>query len=162
VPSENRGDLIPLTAIMSLVYPRNQQVNAFQVLFAVFYSSHGLQKRAREIFMKQGLMVSPSTNEGVMKEMAIAVRERLERRVRTVPQMILIDNVNQKVPPPSSSRWIPLFTVWYQIGVRRANLQAKSHIDNSTAGFAADLLGAQTLLPEGSIGIQVDWRGGTV
>jgi hypothetical protein len=154
--------MIPLTAIMSLLYPRNQQVNAFQVLFVVFYYSHGLQKRAREILMKQGLMVSPSTNEVVMKEMAIAVRERLERRVRTVPQMILIDNVNQKVPPPSSYCWIPLFTVWYQIGVRHANLQAKSHIDNSTAGFAADLLGAQTLLPEGSIGIPVDWRGGTV
>jgi hypothetical protein len=116
VPSENRGDLIPLTAIMSLVYPRNQQVNAFQVLFAVFYSSHGLQKRAREIFMKQGLMVSPSTNEVVMKEMAmIAVREPLKRRVRTVPQMISIDNVNQKVPPPSSYRWIPLFTLVYRL-----------------------------------------------
>jgi hypothetical protein len=139
-----------------------------------------------------------------MKEMAIAVREPLKRRVRTttswietldeimwmavillrlplaftkkagrlandaperwklVPQMISNDNVNQKVPPPSSYRWIPLFTVWYQIGVRHANLQAKSQIDNSTAGFAADLLGAQTLLPEGSIGIPVDWRGVTV
>jgi hypothetical protein len=95
--SENRGDLIPLTAIMSLVYARNQQVNAFQVLFAVFYYSHGLQKRAREILMKQGLMVSPSTSEVVMKEMALAVRERLRRRARTIPQMISIDNVNQKV-----------------------------------------------------------------
>jgi hypothetical protein len=82
---------------MSLIYARNQQVNAYQVLFAVFYDSYGLQKRAREILMKQGLMVSPSTNELVMKEMASAVRETLQRRARTIPQMISIDNVNQKV-----------------------------------------------------------------
>jgi hypothetical protein len=110
--SEAYCRLIPLTAIMSLVYARNQKVNAFQVLFAVFYYSHGLQKRAREILMKQGLMVSPSTSEVVMREMAIAVRERLRKRSRKVPQMISIDNVNQKVASlkiesRSSYYWVP-------------------------------------------------------
>jgi hypothetical protein len=94
---EEEFKLIPLTAIMSLVYARNQKVNAYQVLFAVFYYSHGLQKRAREILMKQGLMVSPSTSEVVMREMAQAVRQKLRERTRKVPQVISIDNVNQKV-----------------------------------------------------------------
>jgi hypothetical protein len=82
-----------------------------------------------------------------MKEMAIAVCERLRRRGRTVPQIISIYNVNQKVAPKQYTLgypWIPFLTILYQIGVRHANLQAKSHIDNSTAGFAADLLGAET------------------
>jgi hypothetical protein len=94
---EEPSRLIPLTAIISLIYARNQQVNAFQVLFAVFYYSHGLQKRAREILMKQSLMVSPSTSETVMREMASAVRQGLKKRTRSVPQLISIDNVNQKV-----------------------------------------------------------------
>jgi hypothetical protein len=41
--------------------------------------------------------------------------------------------------------------------VRNANLQAKSHIDNSTAGFATDLLGAEDLLPPGALGIPAEW-----
>jgi hypothetical protein len=64
---------------------------------AVFYYSHGLQKRARKILMKQGLTVSPSTSEVVMREMAKAVRQKLRECTRKVPQVISIDNVNQKV-----------------------------------------------------------------
>jgi hypothetical protein len=41
--------------------------------------------------------------------------------------------------------------------MRNANLQAKSHMDNSTAGFAADLLGADRHLPEGCLGIPAEW-----
>jgi hypothetical protein len=136
---QGHSRLITLSAIMALIYARNQKVNSFQVLFGVFYYAHGLEKRAREILMKQGLMVSPSTSEAVMREMAAVVRQGLQTRSRRIPQVISIDNVNQK------------------IGVRHTNLQAKSHIDNSTAGFAMDMLGYENLLPAGAIGIPMEW-----
>jgi hypothetical protein len=132
--------LIPLTAALSLLFARNQQCNMFQVMFSVLYYSHGLEKRAREILTGQGLMVGTTTTNTLLREMAQGVRRNLQNRVpsRVKAQIISIDNVNQK------------------IGVRHANLHAKSYIDNSTAGYAADMAGCE-LLPEGKIGIPVEW-----
>jgi hypothetical protein len=130
--------LIPLTAALSLLFARNQQCNMFQVMFSVLYYSHGLEKRAREILTGQGLMVGTTTTNTLLREMARGVRRNLQNRVRVKAQIISIDNVNQK------------------IGVRHANLHAKSYIDNSTAGYAADMAGCE-LLPAGQIGIPAAW-----
>jgi hypothetical protein len=138
IDADTRTTLIPLTAAMSLLFARNQQCNMYQVLFSVLYYSHGLEKRAREVLTGQGLMISAPSTTNMLREMAAGVRQHLRDRARTVPQLISIDNVNQKT------------------GVRHATLHAKAHIDNSTAGYAVDMAGRE-LLPAGKIGIPVDW-----
>lgn len=130
-----RAKNVSLMSLLNLLYARNQQANGIQSLMAVYYKAEGTYKRAMETMHKSGYIISYSEIQRTLNEIAQNLDAQLRAYARAQSLMISVANVNQ------------------MIRATETQLDHKSYIDNSTAGYARLIVG----LPPGECIVQRRW-----
>lgn len=119
----SRTDTVALSSILSLLYSRNQQANAWQSTFSIFYYASGLQRSGMDVLNELGMCVSYLTFNNLAHALSNQMRSELMELAAKAPMLMELNNVNKHV------------------GVRDGSLANQSYMSNSTGGFATPVGG---------------------
>lgn len=120
---KQNSDFVTLSAILNLLNCRNQKINAFQTLMAVFlYSSH-ISKAALEVLHELGICSSYSHMNEAIKRVAGDLQTQLGEESKNRAMLVDLDNIN------------------IVKGMRDGSSTRQSYASNTTGGYATPVMG---------------------